>query len=184
MPKFAGIDSSLTNTGVVTYDTESGAKYVGSFSSSSKGNEVAHKHQRLEGLSKKVYLSVVENGIPLLVAIEGPAFSSNVGKAWDRAGLWWYIVRQFVVNGIPIIEIPPTSRSKYGTGSGRAGKDEVLLAVSRTYPDFDIKNNDESDALLLCAMAARLHGSAIEDSLPKNKLDAITKLQKDFKWET
>lgn len=183
MPKYVGIDTSLTNTGVVTYDTGTKQKVVVSFSSPNKGNSIAHKHERLITLAGKVFRVATDGGLPELVAIEGPAYSSSTGKVWDRAGLWWYVTRMFIEYGCPVIEVPPTVRSKYGAGNGRAGKDEVLLAASRTYPDFDIKNNDEADALLLCAFAARLSGNPFDGDLPKAKLEAITKFEKDSTWQ-
>lgn len=182
MPKFAGIDPSLTGTGVVTFDTGTGIKKIASFSSSPSGDSVIGKHSRLTDMSNRIVGSVVEGGFPVLVAIEGPAFSSNTGKAWDRAGLWWYVVDRLIHHKIPVLEVPPTVRAKYGSGSGRAGKDEVLLATSRTYPDFDIKNNNDADALLLCAFAARLAGHPFDGSLPKLRLAALDKFEKDETW--
>lgn len=183
MPKYAGIDPSLTSTGVVTYDTETGDKYVASFSSSPDKGTVESKYERLSKLARKVADAVCEGHPPDYVAIEGPAYSSNMGKAWDRAGLWWMVVHTLLARGIPVVEIPPTSRAKLATGKGNAGKDEVLLAVSRTYMDFDIKNNDHADALVLCAFVARLCGDPFDGDLPKNKLDAIDKVKKDLKWQ-
>ena len=183
MPKFAGIDPSLTRAGVVTYNTETQERYVASFSSPNSGASVADKHHRLMNHAEQIVKSsMLTGGKPTIVAIEAPAFSSNTGKAWDRAGLWWYVVRLFMENGCTVIEIPPTSRAKYATGKGNAGKDEVMLAVSRNYPEFDIKNNDEADAVALCAMIARLAGSPYDGDIPKNRLEAITKLEKDIQW--
>lgn len=181
MPKFAGIDPSLTRSGVVTYDTDTGEQYVGSFSSSPDKGSVDSKFRRVDQLSDSVVEAVVEGGVPLAVGIEGPAFSSNTGKVWDRAGLWWLVVQKLILLGIDVVEIPPTSRSKLATGNGRAGKDEVLLAVAKNYPDFDIKNNDQADAVVLCDMIARIRGFRLgEETLPKNRLDAVTKLKKDI----
>ena len=184
MPKFAGVDPSLTSSGVVTYDNTTGAKLVVSFSSPTTGDSVLEKHSRIHKLATKIYEAVVTDGKPVCVGIEGPAYSSNTGKAWDRAGLWWYIVRMFIDNDIKVVEVPPTSRAKFSTGRGNSGKDEVLLAVSRTYPDFDIKNNDHADALVIMSVVSRLHGFNVEQgTIPQNKMDAITKLKKDLKWD-
>ena len=75
-----------------------------------------------------------------------------------------------------MLVVPASSRAKYATGRGNAGKDEVLLAVSRRYPHAPIVNNDQADAVALAAMGARLLGEPIEDSLPKTHLDALAKL--------
>lgn len=175
--RYAGVDASLTNTGIAVYDTASAEYSITSVPSTSSGNLLSERGNRLEKIASKV-LDFIGTDVEL-VAIEGPAFSSNTGKVWDRAGLWWYIVKLLIREGIEVVEIPPTTRAKYATGKGNAGKDEVLLAVSRGYPLADIKNNDEADAVVMCAIAARLAGSPIEEDLPKTKLDAMLKLEKD-----
>lgn len=183
MPKFVGVDPSLTSSGVVTYDTQSEERRVASFSSSPDKGTVESRYLRVNTLAAKISAFASEGGKPVLVGIEGPAYSSNTGKVWDRAGLWWAVVQEFLSMGIMVVEVPPTSRAKYSTGKGNAGKDEVLLAASRQYPDFDIKDNNQADALIICAAVARLHGHPFDGDLPKNKLEAIDKLKKDLKWE-
>lgn len=183
MPKFAGVDPSLTSSGMATFDTESGERSVASFSSSPDKGSIESKLARVEGLAAKIVDAVCLGEAPHAVAIEGPAFSSNTGKVWDRAGLWWLVVKGFSDRGVLVVEVPPTSRAKYATGNGRAGKDEVLLAVARNYSDFDIKNNDQADAVILCAMIARVHGVPFDGDVAKNRLEAVIKLQKELKWE-
>ena len=77
---------------------------------------------------------------------------------------------------IPYQGVPVGTIKKHATGKGNAGKDEVLLAVSRRYPQAPIVNNDQADAVTLAAMGARLLGEPVEDSLPKAHLDALAKL--------
>ena len=72
---------------------------------------------------------------------------------------------------------PPTSRATYATGKDNAGKDAVLAAVVRRYPDVDVTGNDEADALVMAAMGARLLGHPLEDSLPQSHLRALAGLE-------
>ena len=183
MPKFAGIDPSLTGSAVVTYNTETKEQLVASFSSSPDKGTIQSKLARVQTLSDKIVGAVVQDGVPLAVGIEGPAYSSNTGKVWDRAGLWWLVVQKLEDLGITVIEIPPTSRAKYITGKGNAGKDTVLLEIARNYADFDVKTNDQADALGICAFIARLHDQAFDGDLPRTKTDAIAKLKKDIQWD-
>jgi crossover junction endodeoxyribonuclease RuvC len=111
-----------------------------------------------------------------LVAVEGPAFTSDVGKAHDRAGMWWLIVARLTANRIPVVEVTPQQLKMYalGRGGGRdSGKEHVLAAVIRRYPAVPVSGNDEADALVLAAMAARFLGFPIEPSLPDLHLRAM-----------
>lgn len=111
-----------------------------------------------------------------LAVIEAPAFSRNEGMSHERAGLWWLIAGQLVSAAIPVLVVKPNLRAKYATGNGRAGKDEVMLAVSKRYPSADIANNNEADAVTLAAMGARLAGHPIEDRLAAKHLAAMNTL--------
>ena len=104
--------------------------------------------------------------------------SRNPGSAHDRSGLWWMTVDMIAARGLgfPLV-VPPTVRAKYATGKGNAGKDEVLAAVIRRYPAAQVNNNDEADALVIAAIAARLGGDPIEESLPVAHLDALKTLR-------
>lgn len=183
MAKYVGIDPSLTSAAVVVYDTETQEYSIASFSSKADEGTISSRFERLESLALNIVTFITQDEvIPTLVGIEGPAFSSNTGKAWDRAGLWWFIVQSLLNLGIPLAEIPPTTRAKYATGSGAAGKDTVLLEVARNY-DAEVRTNDEADALVICAFVARLDNNPFDGDLPKNKLESITKLKKDQKWQ-
>jgi len=169
-----GIDSSLTNTGLVRLGD---GVQVRSIPTTKSGDSIADRLKRLDKVVSEV--RGFSSGADLAV-IEGPAYSSKSGAAHERSGLWWMIVSTLFDDGIRIVEIPPTSRSKYATGKGNAGKDEVLLAVSRKYAEAElITNNDEADALVLAAMGMRLLGSPIETSIPANCLEAFKKVRFD-----
>lgn len=181
MPKYAGIDPSLTGAAVVTFDTDTKDTHVASFSSSPDDGTVKSKFNRIDKLSDKIVAAVIKDSAPIAVGIEGPAYSSNTGKVWDRAGLWWLVVTKLHTLGVEIYEVTPTSRAKYATGKGTSGKDEVLLAAARRYPDIEFKTNDQADALIICAVVARLLDNPFDGELPKTHLDALTKLKKDMK---
>lgn len=113
---------------------------------------------------------------PTYFVIEAPAFSKNDGKAHERAGLWWLIYQMAAgYQHVPILVVKPNLRAKYATGNGNAGKDEVMLATSRRYPDAPISNNNEADTVVLAAMGARMLGLPI-DKLPLTHLDAMKTL--------
>jgi crossover junction endodeoxyribonuclease RuvC len=107
--------------------------------------------------------------------IEGPAFSKNEGMAHERAGLWWMLYQMLAAQHLPILVVKPNLRAKYATGNGTSGKDEVMLAASRRYPDVPITNNNEADAVILACMGARMLGTPV-DRLPAAHVDALKTL--------
>lgn len=110
-----------------------------------------------------------------LVVIEGLAFSSNTGKATERAGLWWRVVEALDARDIPLAVMAPTGRAKYATGNGRAGKDEAMLATARRFPEYAIDGNDTADALTLCAAGYDHLGTPLVQVPQRNRdaLDAV-----------
>ena len=84
-----------------------------------------------------------------LGVIEGPSFGSKGAGQHERAHLWWELAGLLDELCRDVIEVPPTNRAKYATGKGNAGKDEVLAAVVRRYPDVNVTNNNEADSLVL-----------------------------------
>ena len=112
---------------------------------------------------------------PDLIVMEGLAYSSVMGKATERAGLWWIVKMGFWHRDVPVAVITPNARAKFATGKGNSGKDEVMLAAALTYPEANIKNNNEADAQILYAMAKDHYGEPLVPlpALNKKALDAV-----------
>lgn len=182
----AAIDSSLTGTGLARLvitdhgedeDGERRASWsVMTVKEPVPGDTQYHPAQltRMRNICKQMAGFIQDAD---MVIIEAPAYSKGMGMAHERAGLWWmlYAAAGAVMQGHPLV-ILPNLRAKYATGSGNAGKDTVMLEVSRRYPDSPIRNNNEADATVLAAMGARLAGMEI-DQLPKTHLAALKTLQ-------
>lgn len=171
------IDPSLSSTGVALL--EPGPHWsVATIKSSATSNPDAHSAalRRMEGIGMRLNDWVFEQRAEIkLSVIEAPAFSRGTGSAHERAGLWWRLYALLTSYGAPVLVVLPNLRAKYATGKGTAGKDEVLLAVSRRYQDAPVTNNNEADAVVLAAMGARWDGYAI-DSVPKANVDAMKTL--------
>lgn len=152
-----GLDLSLAATGVAIIDD--GAVEVHTIRSSAKADaSIAERVKRLGHIRWEI------DGIltaPTLVVIEGPSFGqSRQGGEHLRAGLWWLIA-----SARPTItaEVPPATLKKYATGKGNAAKDAVLLATARRFPNVDLLDNNQADALWLAAMGARYLGQPVDD---------------------
>ena len=171
--RIVGLDLSLTATGVAIVSSRVTVHTV-----TSKGSKDATLDQRAERLAGLVGDTLYGArcgalGVKAdLVVIEQPAFSRTTGHHHDRSGLWWLVVDAMRVNSFPVVEVTPSGLKKYATGRGNAGKDEVLLAVARRFPDVEVTNNNEADALVLAAMGARYLGRPIDD-MPKSHLTAL-----------
>jgi crossover junction endodeoxyribonuclease RuvC len=156
-----GIDPSLTGTGVAT---PSRLLTVGS---KPADLSVRGRRDRLRLAADTIILAIAEDVAPrtALIVIEAPAYSKT-GHMHERSGLWWYLVDELLSDGHLVCEVTPSARAKYATGRGNAGKDEVLAAVVRRYPDQDVADNNTADALVLRAMGSRQLGRPLENGLP------------------
>ncbi|MGW8565681.1 hypothetical protein [Isoptericola sp. NPDC055881] len=172
--KIVGLDLSLTSTGIASVVPDAVQPALGDrFRTKPAGDDLRARARRLHEIRDAVR-DWTRTRTDLAV-VEGLAFSSRSGQATERAGLWWLVVHDLLVRDIPVAVVTPTARAKYATGKGNAGKDEVLAAVVRRYPDVETRGNDEADALVLAAMGARALGHPIDD-LPKTHTDAMAKV--------
>lgn len=172
----AGIDLSLTATGLAIVDTDDRLVIEVATVVSKPGPDrmrLTDRAERLDAITTAIAEFTEDADV---AAIEGPAVAArNAGSGHDRSGLWWRVVQTLLDSGITVVEIAPAARAKYATGSGAAGKDKVLLAVERRWPHAHASNNNEADAVALVSIAARLAGAPIEDSMPAANLAALTK---------
>ena len=169
--KVTGLDFSLTSTGVAVIERD-GTGHLHRVTSTGKaGATLLERRRRIRALAHD--LAELGRGSDLWV-LEGPSLGqARQGGQFDRAGLWWLTVEAIAyLSTAPIVEVPPSVRAKYATGSGNAGKDAVLAAVVRRYPTWEVQGNDTADGLVLAAMGRRHLGLPI-DSLPAVHLTAM-----------
>lgn len=178
----AGVDLSLTSTGIAIASVHQAAGSPPVMTPDSDrirsagraGATLEERGRRLDEITDAVVVRICGAD---LVVIEGPSLGqARQGGQHDRAGLWHLVVKALRISGIPVAEVPPSVRSKYATGAGNAGKDAVLAAAVKRYPDWDITGNDVADAVILAAMGCRHLGHPI-DSLPQIHLSAMTKVR-------
>lgn len=171
-----GLDPSLTATGIAIIDSRTAAVDVRTIASKGKaGATLESRAGRLHDIVANLLCNYMPAEPVDLVVIEQPAFSRTTGHHHDRSGLWWLMVDAlgyWQEEPLSIVEVTPGTLKKYAAGRGNAGKDEVLLAVARRYPNIPIKDNNQADALVLAAMGARALGYPI-DQLPKLNLTAM-----------
>ena len=162
-PIFVGLDLSLTSTGIATIHGD--LITVRRVTSKASQGDTSDTAQRLDRIVADV-LGSVPLSDDTHVAIEGPSYGSVGPGQHVRGGLWWLIRTALAREGIHTIIASPSTVKKYATGKGNAGKDAVLAAVIKRYPQVDVTGNDEADALVLAAIAARAAGRPIDLNLP------------------
>lgn len=164
-PRVAGIDISLTSTGVATLAGTTAITSVGH-----RTDDLATRQRRLTLITGRVLTAV---GTVDLAVVEGPSHHSVGGSVWDRAGLWWRITTALMSRQIPVAVVPPSCRAKYATGSGAARKAAVLAAVAARY-GVTPQTDDEADALVLRAMGLDRLGHPLAEvpSVNRGVLDA------------
>lgn len=175
-----GIDLSLTSTGLAFINPDNHRIEIATIGSKGKRADSLH--------SREVRITTLANNIvdwacalvdPELAVIEAPSFGSSGGSAFDRAGLWWQIVRGLRAAEVPVVQVAPTTRAKYLSGDGRADKKVVMAHAIETYTDLlmagkRITKDDEADAIGLAAMGARWLGWPVEAyELPVKNLEAM-----------
>lgn len=161
----AGIDTSLTGTGVV--DRE-GLRFK--LGTPAVGMDLYKRRARLRGHARRIIDHATAGGVDLVV-IEQPAYSKAMGQMHDRSGLWWFIVDELIEQGIPVMEITPSSLKKFATGAGNCSKGDMRMALyQRT--DIDEKDDNKVDAWWLRAFGAALAGEPLV-TLPKKNLEAL-----------
>lgn len=180
-----GIDPSLRATGVAALSPGFGepgwaVRTIRSAAPVAPPNADLVQLRRMEKIVHQLRGTIDEltYGVkPTYFVIEYPALSKNEGMAHERSGLWWMIYQMATgYRHVPVLVVRPNLRAKYATGNGNSGKDEVMLAASRRYPNAPITNNNEADAVILAAMGARMMEVPVELSLPKTHLDAMKTL--------
>lgn len=155
--RVVGLDLSLTGTGVAVID-EGGIHTQLITSKGRKDASLLDRSHRLRAIRNEIIRLIPERA---LVVVEQPAYSQTGGAHHDRSGLWWLII-DHVADFQPVVEVAPGTLKKYATGKGTAGKDEMLAAAIRRYPDVEILNNNVADAMHLAAMGARHLGCPLE----------------------
>lgn len=192
MTTVVGLDLSLTATGIArvgwqeNHSGSVGPAAVQLARIGEKGKATASLSERSLRLRKTAGQITQQCAGASLVVVEGPTYSHAEAGTWDRAGLWWLVVARLTGAGITVVEADPTAVKTYALGKGAGagtGKDEVLAAVIRRYlPVVEVPGNNEADALVLAAMAARFLRRPIEPGgmLPATHTRALDRVR----WAT
>jgi len=159
-----GIDFSLAATGVCAI-TDGEAECV------TIGSKKEETWDRFPGRVNSIVDQIVEWAEPpadVTVVIESPAFTARSSSLDRMFGGWWLAVAELQHHlSDPPLLVTPTQVKKFATGKGNAGKDEVILATARRFPDVDVRDNNQTDALQLAAIGAAAMREPFNQGLTK-----------------
>lgn len=171
-PIVIGLDTSLTATGIAS--SNGWCRVVGYTDKRKPITGLPHA-QRL-GAMRSVRSEVISYiGRPELAVLELPAPSRSGGGSHERAWLWWEIYQHLLTNEIPVGLVTPNQRALYATGKGNAGKNVVVDAVARRWPEWVTGGDDNAaDAVVLMAAGRDWLGHPIVD-MPQANRAAVVK---------
>ena len=134
-----GCDLSLSNTGIAIFDEQGNPVKVFSVKTTSKDNY---------GVRLKIIAKILQRYKKLYPPKE--MIIENAFTRFNKATQVLYRVRglvEYLFWDIPQTCLAPTTMKKILTGSGKAEKSDVENSIRKLYPDIEIENDDQSDAL-------------------------------------
>lgn len=169
---YLGLDLSLTGSGVVIIDDNYSILFSETLSVKSRDVE------RLLFLENKL-LNILQDKSITITAIEGPAYQ-DTGKIFEL-GEWAGVVKLNLYKlSIPYIIVAPMQLKKYVSGSGKAGKKElIILDVFKNFGE-EIRDNNIADAYVLSRIARDFYylKNDKEYDIKKYQEDVIKKISR------
>ena len=158
--RVTGLDLSLTGTGIAHIDIQRPPTFeptvtVRTCTITSAGRKTATWAERAARLRKLRNAVCDQAAGSQLVVIEGPAYASNVGSVWDRAGHFWNVLGTLDRLRVPYVVVVPQKAKAFAAGKGNADKTAVAAGMTRLWGDAASPGNDnEFDALALATLGA------------------------------
>ncbi|AXN53275.1 RuvC-like resolvase [Mycobacterium phage Thonko] len=167
MPRILGIDTSLTATGLARIDvgpTPGGKTWNICTATVGAPKPTADKSKRAMARRVNALIEQIEGAIDAsvdVIAIEGLAYAAKGDSAWVLPWVFGRVIELAERHDKALLVVGTSQRAKYVTGKGNADKDTVMLAVARQWPEAEVANNNEADALAVAAVAAHRIGFPI-----------------------
>ncbi|MEV6310025.1 hypothetical protein AB0M10_15670 [Streptomyces sp. NPDC051840] len=172
---YLGIDQSYSGCAIVTYTPATGRAVLERFVFSPRkygtgAARLAHVHHVL----RRYFHDQRQAGTVAGIAFEGYAYGARYRREelGELGGIMRLALVQVWQPGL-LSTVAPTSVKKYVTGSGRADKDKILLAVYKRW-GFEAPDHDTADAYTLARIAAALDApEPPEHAFQREVLDTV-----------
>jgi Holliday junction resolvasome RuvABC endonuclease subunit len=134
--KIAGIDPSLTSTGVVILEDDNPMPV---YAACIKSDKETSKIFRATWIGQKCVEMLTDNAVEIAY-VESPALgyaARNSNIRADLAGLFYRVMGDVsIINGIPARNVPPKALKFFATKNGKASKDQMVEAVPDDVIDY------------------------------------------------
>lgn len=173
MPRVLGIDSSLTATGLCQVDWHGPNNWTIATATVGAPKPTKDKSKRamarrVNALIGQIEAAITDNplapargSLPDLIAMEALAYGARGDSAWVLPWVFGRVVELAEKYDIPLVIVGTTARAKYATGRGTADKATVMLAAARRWPEAEVTNDNEADALVVAAVGCHYLGVPI-----------------------
>ena len=164
---YAGIDQSLTGTGVVILDNN--------------GSLLSHMlvdPKKLRGVERLAYISLTVGDLlrhhnVTGAMMEGYSYDS-VHRGMDLAELGGVLKLMLYTNKMSFKTPSPSQVKKFATGKGQATKERVMEAVEKNW-GVKILDDNIADAFVLAKIA---YVNATKNTVKRNELEVVMSLNK------
>ena len=111
-----------------------------------------------------------------LVSMESLAYAAKGEAVWVLPWIFGRVIDLCERYDKELIIVGTSQVKKYATGKGLIPKEQALLATVRRFPQVEIKDNNQADALVCAAVGCRYKGLPI-DTVPKDHwVDVMKKI--------
>lgn len=155
----AGIDPSLTNTGIAILHNGQPTTIESTGIGGKSAANWLTRNRRIRATVPRILRKLTTT--PDLVVIEGILeHGPMLPGAIDRHALWHALYGALDHQGIPIAVVNPSTLKIWATGKGNAKKPAILAEVRSWFTNHEsrIVNHDQADALVLALMGAHHAG--------------------------
>ncbi|MFF1693166.1 crossover junction endodeoxyribonuclease RuvC [Streptomyces sp. NPDC058257] len=158
MPRtYIGIDQSYSGCAIVSYCPATGSAEEHTYDfSPAKAGSGPQRLGYVHNILREHFMHLRHEGTVRQVCFEGYAYGSKFRR--EELGELGGVMRLALVQTFPphlLHAVAPTTVKKYVTGSGRADKDKMMLAVYMRWK-HESSSHDAADAYVLARIAAGL----------------------------
>jgi crossover junction endodeoxyribonuclease RuvC len=161
-----GLDPS-SKTGYVVLDDQGDTAIVGVINHKVSPDRYGRFRKYVSTIADLVDVYGVD-----IVFVEGYSYAGKFNNSFQYE-LGACIRMRLHEDGIPFVEVPPTSLKKFVTGKGNSKKDLMLLGVYKRW-DFDTNDDNEADAYGLAQFGRAMIGKPT--GVPAVNLTALDKV--------
>ncbi|QFP94628.1 RuvC-like Holliday junction resolvase [Mycobacterium phage LilMcDreamy] len=173
--RILGIDTSLTATGLARVDLavwppsnppRQPVSFVADVArvgapKPTKDKSKRAMARRVNSLIDQIEWCFAHDEKPEHVGMESLAYGARGEASWVLPWVFGRVIELCEKYDVPLTVVATTARAKFATGKGTASKDQVLAAMIKQFPDADVSDNNEADALAVAAVVCHKIGLPI-----------------------